>query len=159
MLLFQGRVPLHWFTCSYIPGLYWLAWIQAGFQARYPTYYLIGLLYALPCLLFSVARAASLRLLLLGWIVSLVHAYLQRAEIDRRIAPSSARPDEALRQALLNAALTHGGYLTVTQGVMATGATFTDVEQTLNAMVASGYVFTRYNPDTGVLEYVFTEMS
>jgi hypothetical protein len=67
-------------------------------------------------------------------------------------------PDEALRQALLNAALAHGGYLSVTQGVMATGATFTDVEQTLHTMVASGYVFTRHNPHTDVLEYVFTEM-
>lgn len=152
---------MSWFTWSYIPGLHWLAWIQAGFQARYPVYYLIGLLYALPSLLFSVARAASLRVLLLSWIVSLVHAYLRRAEIDQRIAPGppSDTPDETLRQALLKAALAHGGYLTVTQGVMATGATFTEVEQTLNTMVASGYVFTRYHPHTGVLEYVFTEMS
>jgi hypothetical protein len=153
-------VLLYWFTWSYIPGLHWLAWIQAGFQARYPPYYLIGLIYALPSLLFSVARAASLRILLLGWIISLVHAYLQRDEVNRRIAPdtSSAMPDEALRQALLQAALAHGGYLSVTQGVMATGATFTHVEQTLNSMVASGYIFTRHNPNTGVLEYVFTEM-
>lgn len=145
---------------SYIPGLHWLAWIQAGFQARYPTYYLIGLLYALPSLLFIASEGGSLRILLLGWIVSLMHAYLQQAQINRRIVhgPSSAAPDEALRQALLNAALAHGGYLTVTQGVMATGATFTDVEQTLNTMVASGYVFTRHNPHTGVVEYVFTEM-
>ena len=153
-------MPLYWFTWSYIPGLHWLAWIQAGFQARYPAYYLIGFIYALPSLLFSIARAASVRLLLLGWIVSLVHAYFKQAEINRRIAPgsSSAMPDEALRQALLHAALRHGGYLSVTQGVMATGATFTEVEQTLNTMVASGYVFTRHNPNTGVLEYVFTEM-
>jgi hypothetical protein len=151
---------LYWFTWSYIPGLHWLAWIQAGFQARYPAYYLIGLIYALPSLLFSVARAASWRLLLLGWIVSLAHAYVQQNKINRRIAPdsSSVMPDEALRQALLNAALAHGGYLSVTQGVMATGATFTDVEQTLHTMVASGYVFTRHNPHTDVLEYVFTEM-
>lgn len=54
--------------------------------------------------------------------------------------------------------LNMGGALTVTQGVMATGATFTSVEQTLNLMVASGYVFTRENPETGLLEYVFTEM-
>lgn len=151
---------MSWFTWSYIPGLHWLAWIQAGFQARYPAYYLVGILYALPSLLLGVARVASLRLFLLGWIVSFVHAYLRQAEIDRRIAtgPSSATPDEALRLALLNAALTHGGYLSVTQGVIATGATFAEVERTLNAMVASGYVFTRHNPSTGVLEYVFTEM-
>jgi hypothetical protein len=89
-----------------------------------------------------------------------VHAYLRQADINRRISQGalSFAPDEARRQALLNAALAHGGYLTVTQGVIATGATFTEVEQTLNTMVASGYVFTRHNPNTGLLEYVFTEM-
>jgi hypothetical protein len=145
---------------SYIPGLHWLAWIQAGLQARYPTYYLIGLVYALPSLLFLFAKMASLRVFLLGWIVSMVHAHLTKAEINRRIAhaASSFMSDAALMQALLRAALAQGGYVTVTQGVMATGASFADVERTLNAMVASGYVYTRNNPDTGVLEYVFKEM-
>ncbi len=93
--------------------------------------------------------------------MSLVHAYLLQAKINRRITegPSSSTLEEALRQALLNAALENGGYLTVTQGVMATGATFTDIEQVLNTMVASGYVYNRNNPETGVLEYVFTEMN
>ena len=151
---------MRWFTWSFIPGLHWLAWIQAGLQARTPAYCLIGLLYALPALPIGVLRLASFRLLLLSWAISLAHAYLRRAEIDRRIAsgPPPDEPDESLRQALLKAAMTHGGRLSVTQGVLATGATFTDVEQTLNDMVASGYVFTRHNPHTEVVEYVFTEL-
>ncbi|ETX08040.1 MAG: hypothetical protein ETSY2_07680 [Candidatus Entotheonella gemina] len=153
---------MRWFTWSYLPGLHWLAWIQAGLQARHPPYYLIGLLYALPSLFVGVARAASLRLLVVSWIVHLLHIYLQQASINRRIVQASlssaSTSEEALRQALLHAALEHGGALTVTQGVMATGATFTRVEKTLNLMVASGYVFTRNNPETGLLEYVFTEM-
>jgi hypothetical protein len=151
---------LRWFTWSYIPGLHWLAWIQAGLQARTPAYCLIGLLYALPALPIGALRLAPFRLLLLSWAISLAHAYLRRTEIDRRIAsvPPPDEPDESLRQALLKAAMTHGGRLSVTQGVLATGATFTEVEQTLNDMVASGYVFTRNNPHTEVLEYVFTEL-
>ncbi|ETW94168.1 MAG: hypothetical protein ETSY1_36035 [Candidatus Entotheonella factor] len=155
---------MRWLTWSYLPGLHWLAWLQAGFQARYPSYYLIGLLYALPTLFVVVARAASLRFVVLSWIIHLLHVYVQQSAINRRIARIAqgasvfASEEEALRQALLRAALEHGGALTVTQGVMATGATFTSVEQTLNLMVASGYVFTRENPETGLLEYVFTEM-
>lgn len=150
----------HWLIWSYVPGLHWLAWIQAGFQARYPAYYLIGLVYALPSLLLIFAKAASWRVFLLGWMVGMAHAHLQKAEINRRIAhaASASMPDDALMQALLRAALAQGGYVTVTQGVMATGASFADVERALNTMVASGYVFTRNNPDTGVVEYVFKEM-
>jgi hypothetical protein len=59
---------------------------------------------------------------------------------------------------LLQAALKHRGCLSVTQGVMETGKSFQEVEQVLNEMVTSGYVFTRNNPDTGVLEYVFKEL-
>ncbi len=151
---------MRWLTWSYIPGLHGLAWIQAGIVARYPWYHVIGLVYALPSLLFVLAKFASVRVLLISWIVGMIHAHLQQTEINRRIAraASAAIPDEALRQALLHTALEHGGCLSVTQGVMATGASFADVERTLNAMVASGYVYQRNNPDTGVIEYVFTEM-
>jgi hypothetical protein len=41
---------------------------------------------------------------------------------------------------------------------METGATFAEVEQALHAMVASGYVYMRDNVETGVTEYVFTEL-
>jgi hypothetical protein len=47
----------------------------------------------------------------------------------------------------------------VTQGVMETGKSFLEVERVLNQMAESGYVFTRNNPETGVLEYVFKEFS
>ncbi len=81
-------------------------------------------------------------------------------EADRRIAQIQDQigARQKLMQALLQAALKHGGCLTVTQGVMETSATFAEVEQALQAMMGSGYVYMRDNVDTGVIEYVFTEM-
>jgi hypothetical protein len=107
-----------------------------------------------------ISRQLSLRLLLLSWLVNLVHAQIARRVIDRCIAAARKSPlsDADLMQALLQAALSHGGHLTVTQGVMATGASFQTVERILNAMVGSGYVYQRHNPDNGVLEYVFSDM-
>jgi hypothetical protein len=41
---------------------------------------------------------------------------------------------------------------------METGKPFPEVEAVLQEMLASGYVFTRNHPETGVLEYVFKEL-
>ena len=151
---------MHWLTWSWVPGIHWLAWLQAGILAREPMYYAFAFIYAVPTLMLIVSRRLSLRLLLLSWGISLIHILLQKRVIDRRLAQlqSGRGVPEALMQALLRTALNHGGCLTVTQGVMETGATFAEVEQTLQAMVAAGYVYTRDNVDTGVIEYVFTEM-
>lgn len=151
---------MHWLMWSWIPGLHWLAWLHAGRLTREPLYYVFSLIYALPILLFLLNRPLSIRALLLSWAICCVHLLLQQTVIHRRIAQhqGKAGPAQELMQALLRAALTHGGCITVTQGVMDTGATFAEVEQALHAMVASGYVYRRDNVETGVTEYVFTEL-
>lgn len=151
---------MQWIQWTYIPGLHWWGWLQAGIQAKEPWCYVVGLMYALPGGLMAISRQLSLRLLLLSWLVSLIHAQIARRVIDRCIDATQQRPlsDAEMMQALLHAALAHGGSLTVTQGVMATGASFHTVERILNSMVGSGYVYQRHNPDHGVLEYVFSDM-
>ena len=151
---------MQWIQWTYIPGLHWWGWLQAGIQTREPWCYVVGLVYALPGGLMVMSRQLSLRLLLLSWLVSLVHAQIARRVIDRCIAVVRKTPlsEADLMQALLQAALSHGGSLTVTQGVMATGASFQTVERILNSMVGSGYVYQRHNPTNGVLEYVFSDM-
>ena len=151
---------MHWLTWSWIPGVHWLAWLHAGRLAGEPLYYVFALIYALPTLLLLLNRQLSIRMLLLSWGICWVHLLLQQTVIHRRIAQRQGQAVSAqeLMQALLRAALTHGGCLTVTQGVMDTGATFAEVEQALQAMVASGYVYMRDNVETGVTEYVFTEL-
>lgn len=151
-----------WLWWSWIPGFHWMSWVHAGVLARYPGYYAIGGLYALPLLSLLLTRQISWRVFLLSWLLGVVHTQVARQSIDRRIArtmaAAAATPDEALRQALLRAALKHGGVLSVTQGVMETGKAFPDVERILKAMVEAGYVYTRNHPTTGVIEYVFQEM-
>ena len=135
---------MSWLTWSWIPGLHWLAWLHAGLLAKEPSYYVFGLLYAIPSLMLVVSRGLSVRLLLLSWGISFLHLFVQRRHIERRIVQvlgKTNRPAE-LMQALLQAALRHDGCLTVTQAVMETGATFSDIEQTLQEMVGSGYVYT-----------------
>jgi len=67
-------------------------------------------------------------------------------------------PKEAMRMLLLRAAKKHGGKLTVTQGVMASGKSFADVEKALDDMAKSGYVGIDNDPDTGAVIYTFGEL-
>jgi hypothetical protein len=151
---------VHWLTWSWIPGVHWLAWLHAGRLTSEPLYYVFGFIYALPMLLLLLNRPLSIRALLVSWGICWVHLLLRQSVINRRIAQSQGKSGSAqeLMQALLRAALAHGGCITVTQGVMETGATFAEVEQALQAMVASGYVYMRDHVETGVTEYVFTEL-
>ncbi|NWF57912.1 MAG: TM2 domain-containing protein [Fischerella sp.] len=59
---------------------------------------------------------------------------------------------------LIEAAEKRGGMLTVTQGVKATGASFTDVEAALKEMLKSGYVRIDNDPITGAVTYHFHEL-
>jgi TM2 domain-containing membrane protein YozV len=67
-------------------------------------------------------------------------------------------PKEQLMVKLLRAAVAHGGILSVTQGVMETGAGFAQVEATLKEMVRSGYVEVDNHPASGVVVYKFLEL-
>ena len=149
-----------WLIWSFIPGLHWLAWIRAAMLTQQPRYYLFGCVYALPLLLYIWLRRVPLPLVLLSWGFSLLHVHLLKRDIERQIATvtPAVSDRQALMQALLQAALIHRGSLSVTQGVMETGKPFHEVENVLKEMQASGYVFTRNNPETGVLEYVFKEL-
>lgn len=60
--------------------------------------------------------------------------------------------------ALLQAAEARGGKLSVTQGVIATGLGFAEVEARLQAMLKTGYVDIGNDPETGVVVYEFKEM-
>lgn len=70
----------------------------------------------------------------------------------------SGLPDDAARQALLLAAKVRQGRLSVTQGVLATGRTFGDVDRLLTEMARSGYVGVDYDQD-GMLVYTFGELT
>jgi TM2 domain-containing membrane protein YozV len=68
------------------------------------------------------------------------------------------KPHEQLMVQLLKAAAARNGKISVTQGVMDTGASFSEVEAVLKEMVKSGYVLVDNHPVTGVVVYEFLEL-
>ncbi|MBD2020415.1 NINE protein [Leptolyngbya sp. FACHB-36] len=76
----------------------------------------------------------------------------------RAIAPSVQPTSDQLTIKLLKAAETRGGKLSVTQGVMETGASFEQVETSLKTMLKTGYVDVTNDPETGVVMYEFKEL-
>lgn len=66
---------------------------------------------------------------------------------------------ESLRMKLLEAASKRNGQLSVTEGVMATGRPFEEVEAELDAMAKSGYVGIGNDPDTGMVVYMFGQLA
>lgn len=66
--------------------------------------------------------------------------------------------DDDLMLGLLKAAKRHGGRLSVTDGVIETGAPFSEVDRVLQAMLSTGYVYMDNDTTTGVVVYVFKEI-
>lgn len=65
----------------------------------------------------------------------------------------------ASRKALLEEAQRRRGRITVTQGVLATGREFVEVEAMLDNMIKSGFVDIDNDEDSGAVVYVFREMA
>jgi hypothetical protein len=79
-----------------------------------------------------------------------------REALKKVLAPRLT--DDDLMLALLRAAQQHGGRLSVTDGVLATGVPFTEVERLLKVMVNSGYVYMDNDRVTGIVVYIFKEI-
>jgi len=73
-------------------------------------------------------------------------------------AVSETLSREQLMVKLLKAANDRGGQISVTQGVLDTSASFTEVEATLKEMVNNGYVYVDNHPISGIVVYKFIEL-
>lgn len=78
--------------------------------------------------------------------------------ITQMLESSAQKPSPPLRIQLLKAAQARGGKLSVTQGVVDTGADFAEVEAELVAMAKKGYAGIQNDPNTGVVLYDFHEL-
>lgn len=72
--------------------------------------------------------------------------------------PHTNRRDRLMLQ-LLQAAKERHGKLSVTQGVMDTGYSFSEVEATLREMVKTGYIAAHNDPVSGIVMFDFIELS
>lgn len=87
-----------------------------------------------------------------GWVRDFQRAY---AKAERKLEAEDMI--EMLTLPLTRAAQKHGGTLTVAQGVLETGLTFTQIEQCLMEMSKTGYVGIE-NADDGNLQFVFGDL-
>ena len=93
-----------WLIWSFIPGLHWLAWIQAAILTKQSRYYWFGVVYALPLLFYVWQRRVPLSLLWLSWGLSVLHAQLLKGDINQQVASAATgccQIVQALMQALL----------------------------------------------------------
>ena len=148
--------------------LLWLAWIF-GFGGIHRIYLgkpITGIIYLLTWGLFGVGQVFDL--LTLGGLVDDANRRQLGGRAPRQLTagggyrphppPPVGDPTEMARLKLLQAAKAHGNQLSVTQGVMATGKTFKEVEAMLDAMAKSGYVGIGNDDDTGAVVYTFGKL-
>ncbi len=151
-----------------ISYLMWCGWFGgfAGMHRIYMGKYATGILWLLTFGLFGIGQIFDLvAMKKLVRDANIREGYLPHprwaAELNRlaqQPAALPAAPQKPLKHQLLDAAIERGGEISVTDGVAATGASFADVENTLNELLETGYVDIDNRPDSGVIVYRFTEL-
>ena len=136
----------------------------AGIHRFYLGMYGTGFLWLLTFGLLGVGQFFDLfRMKHLVRKANIRDGYLLHPRQAERLAPQRERPSEGrqlspaenMQQTLLRAAQANGGVLTVTQGVLASGSGFDEVEEALRDMVVKGHVDVDNAEDSGVIVYRF----
>jgi hypothetical protein len=152
---------------KYSPGMAFGLWLccllgLAGIHRFYLGKPATGILYLLTWGLFGVGQFIDL-VRLRGMVEeqNLIELGREQRALTRgeRRGLLPAAPVEELRQSLLKAAATRGGVISVTQGVLATGKTFEEVEAALDEMAAKGYADIDNDPKSGVVVYRFGDLA
>ncbi len=101
---------------------------------------------------------AQMRLGISPYGVPLYRAQVQEVVKEKPPAEPPKPTPEQIMLRLLKAAQLRGGKLSVTQAVLDTELSFQEVENTLKAMMKTGYVAIANDPKTGVVVYDFLEL-
>lgn len=154
---------------KYTTGIGFALWCflfvgAAGIHRLYLGMYGTGILWLLTFGLLGVGQFFDLvRMKRLVRKANIRDGYLLHPRQAERLSPRRERrsegrrlnPAENAQQTLLRAAQANGGVLTVTQGVLASGLSFEEVEEALRDMVVKGHVDVDNAEDSGVIVYRF----
>ncbi|MEO0533814.1 MAG: NINE protein [Cyanobacteria bacterium P01_A01_bin.123] len=150
--------------------LLWIGWVfgVAGLHRIYNGKIVSGLVWMFTFGLFGIGQIVDLLL-----IPEMVESHNDRYRLRHGLTPQgiplqpsyaatavveSRLTTEDLMLQLLKSAQKRQGRLSVTQGVIDTGAPFSTVEATLKDMLKTGYVDIDNDPDSGVVVYHFKEL-
>lgn len=157
-----------------LPATAWLWWLALGWVGGHRFYlrkqgwlmlaWLVGALAVLTPLMPNPETGPMVWFIgaLCWWVLDafLIPGWLRGFQVTYAAAAEQLETEdmvEALTVPIMRAAQKQGGTLTVPQGVVATGLTFTEVEKCLMEMSKSGYV-TIENTDDGTLLFVFGDL-
>ncbi len=151
---------------QFTPSTAFITWLACvfglcGIHRFYLKKPFTGLLYLFTFGLFGIGQLIDL--FRLRELVELENHRVRRLPArPRRLRLPPARKadlEEKMRRELLSAANQNGGYLSVSQGVLATGRPFAEVEKALDKMAVSGFVDIDNDPNSGAVVYTFGELA
>ncbi|MBF0099850.1 MAG: hypothetical protein HQK77_02990 [Desulfobacterales bacterium] len=171
-----------WIVWSFFPMLNWVAWIHVGIKTKSKYFYILGLIYAIPFLLYLLFdpkpgtqfEDSLMTLCMISWIAGIVHTQHEKKTINQQIYSESIQSDPmvefinnssfqsskkdkgmTVETALLKAASENNGQLTIAKAALLTSLPTDIIQQELNKLSDKGVAVVDVDENSGHMIYRF----